>query len=418
MQELTPLDQAVLNHIIQAQHNTLLEQGDWETVEHMKREVKFAEAIANIFDLPPEEQRILEASVLLHDIGKSQVPLELRKKAGPLDAHEKTQFERHVDAGVQMLLSDPLLAKLSPECCGTTFNRILMNVAYHHTYYNLTGYGPAPCTPHTRKQIPQLAFILHAADMLEASTSPHRPYHSIMGKSRKTPLEARDEITRLSGKQFSPQVARAVARIQFPETFSLDARLRNDRCLGAIKKTVNSVARQHCIPPYTFSVRKEPAQSAALRVTYETPVFAGEHITSAITGNGTHNNEDYNVSILADEPYDTDVFNLIQDLAALEGFNPSEQERIRRVFEEIIPHHIPHHGKYAPRSGNTFTVIYDTSTNKLRVQVRNPSLAYCSDWRMQVLRPMQTEIFNFAGHTVVPRLKSKTPVFEVVMDAA
>lgn len=77
------------------------------------------------------EQQLLDLgiSLLLHDIGKSRVPLEILNKPGPLSEQEFDQMRKHVRYGVELLDGSLDVPKLCLE--------VVLN---HHERVNGTGY--------------------------------------------------------------------------------------------------------------------------------------------------------------------------------------------------------------------------------------------------------------------------------------
>lgn len=129
----------------------------------------------------------LHVASLLHDIGKIGIPEYILNKEGPLDDKEKKQMEAHPLLGVNILQFINELA----DC--------MAGVKYHHERYDGNGY------PEGLKgnQIPLIASIISVADAFDAMTTV-RPYRKVLNKD-----EAVQEIMRLSGKQFDPEVTAA-----------------------------------------------------------------------------------------------------------------------------------------------------------------------------------------------------------------
>ncbi|WP_336489009.1 HD-GYP domain-containing protein [Methylobacterium nigriterrae] len=108
-------------------------------------------------------QRLTEAA-LLHDVGKSRIPIALLNKAGPLDEAERATVERHALLGYEMLrghgYSDPLLAV----------------VRSHHEYLDGTGYPDGL----RGNAIPDLVRLVTICDIYGALIE-RRPYRTPMG---------------------------------------------------------------------------------------------------------------------------------------------------------------------------------------------------------------------------------------------
>ena len=61
----------------------------------------------------PTQAALVEAA-LLHDVGKTQIPLEIVKKAGALDKSERKTIESHTTLGAEILVQTPGLHPLTP----------------------------------------------------------------------------------------------------------------------------------------------------------------------------------------------------------------------------------------------------------------------------------------------------------------
>lgn len=133
----------------------------------------------------------LHIAGLLHDIGKIGIPESILNKEGPLNDEERKRMQEHPTVGVTILQPIKELEVAS------------LGVKYHHEKYDGSGY------PERLKgnQIPLIASVISVADTFDAMTT-NRPYRK--GLSKK---EAVEEIERESGKQFNPQVAKAIAEL-------------------------------------------------------------------------------------------------------------------------------------------------------------------------------------------------------------
>ncbi|HHW42288.1 MAG TPA: HD-GYP domain-containing protein [Desulfotomaculum sp.] len=117
----------------------------------------------------------LGMSALLHDIGKTRIPLHILNKPGPLTAEEFEIIKRHCQYGLDILKGDP---DASPLC------RIV--AMQHHERYNGQGY------PRGLKgvEIHQFAAITGLVDMYDALTAdrvyrraypPHEAFEMLAG---------------------------------------------------------------------------------------------------------------------------------------------------------------------------------------------------------------------------------------------
>lgn len=157
---------------------------DTYTSDHSQRLSVWAEAIAQEMECTPEQIRAIHWAALLHDIGKIGVPDEILRKPGPLTELEWTIMKKHPEDGAEIVAPVKRLAEVAPI------------IRAHQEKYDGSGY------PHGLKgdQIPLGARILAVVDSFSAMTD-NRVY-----RKARPGQEAIEEITRLSGAQYDPEV--------------------------------------------------------------------------------------------------------------------------------------------------------------------------------------------------------------------
>jgi putative nucleotidyltransferase with HDIG domain len=171
------------------------------TQNHSYRVSIYATRIAEEMGMSEERIEDVRAAALLHDIGKLDSSREILYKAARLTDAEMTHIRGHVDKGIDML---------SP--VGGSLQRILPIVLAHHDRFDGSGYHPTK-----GEDIPIEARIISVADVFDALVS-DRPYRKGI-----SPFEARDTITKASGKDFDPRVVKAFEaafrkqRLEVPE---------------------------------------------------------------------------------------------------------------------------------------------------------------------------------------------------------
>ncbi len=171
------------------------------TQNHSYRVSIYATQIAEEMGMSEERIEDVRAAALLHDIGKLDSSREILYKAARLTDAEMTHIRGHVDKGIDML---------SP--VGGSLQRILPIVLAHHDRFDGSGYHPTK-----GEDIPIEARIISVADVFDALVS-DRPYRKGI-----SPFEARDTITKASGKDFDPRVVKAFEaafrkqRLEVPE---------------------------------------------------------------------------------------------------------------------------------------------------------------------------------------------------------
>ncbi|WP_415951936.1 HD-GYP domain-containing protein [Streptomyces sp. KLOTTS4A1] len=177
--------QATIRALVQA-----VDIKDEYTRGHSERVGKASVLIARELGMPDERVEVLRFAGILHDVGKLGVPTRLLRKDGPLTPEERRIIELHPEYGHEMVRGIGFL--------GEARSAIL----HHHERLDGTGY-PYGLVGH---QIPEFARLVAVADAFDAMTST-RSY------SRARPVaKALAELKRCAGKQFDPQMVRALVR--------------------------------------------------------------------------------------------------------------------------------------------------------------------------------------------------------------
>lgn len=166
---------------------TKLKNKDEYTAEHSLNVSILSAAFGKRLGLLEEEIRTLGLAGLLHDIGKSKIPVEILQKPGGLTPEEYGIMQNHANWGRDMLMALPTVVHAA------------IDVAYNH-HERLDGKGyPRGLVDH---QIPYFAKIVAIVDTYDAITS-NRAYD--LGRSS---MEALEIIHRFRGKQFDPELSR------------------------------------------------------------------------------------------------------------------------------------------------------------------------------------------------------------------
>jgi HD-GYP domain-containing protein (c-di-GMP phosphodiesterase class II) len=128
-----------------------------------------------------DQLMILGLGALLHDIGKTKIPLEMLLKPGKLTEEEIIQMQRHPELGFQILKDEPNVSLLSAHCA-----------LQHHERVDGSGY------PRGLKggDIHEYARWIGMVDVFDALTT-HRSYRNAM-----LPHEAMEVLYAGSGTQF------------------------------------------------------------------------------------------------------------------------------------------------------------------------------------------------------------------------
>ncbi len=149
---------------------------DEYTYSHSVNVSLYSMLIGKWLKLPESEIKLLLNAGILHDVGKTKVPMEILNKRGPLTQSEFDVIKKHSVYGFE-------LVKDIPDINEKVKNAVLM----HHEKENGTGY------PYGMKSegISYFAKIISIADVFDALTS-ERVY-----KSRLTPFDTFREFERI-----------------------------------------------------------------------------------------------------------------------------------------------------------------------------------------------------------------------------
>ncbi|HXW04998.1 MAG TPA: HD-GYP domain-containing protein [Vicinamibacterales bacterium] len=162
----------------------------------------------------PAATAALAEAALLHDIGKTRIPLELLRKPGALDKRERKIMESHTVFGAEILVEVDGLKPLTPTVA-----------LEHHRGINGTGY------PDLEEDVPHLmSQIVAVADIYEAMTGA-RSY-----QEPAPPEKACLVLARLAGTKLNTALVKAfVNAISF---FPIGSLVRTDRDeLGIVIRT-------------------------------------------------------------------------------------------------------------------------------------------------------------------------------------
>jgi response regulator RpfG family c-di-GMP phosphodiesterase len=166
-----------------------LESRDAETSAHSRRVGSYATRLALEVDPSLLDDPSVEWGFLLHDIGKIGIPDQILLKPGPLDTMERRVIEKHTVIGHTLVGHIPFVQ-----------GRGIEIIRSHHERWDGLGYPDGL----ERDRIPLAARIFAVADALDAMTD-SRPYREAMRWA-----DAIDEIVRMRGTQFDPDVVDAL----------------------------------------------------------------------------------------------------------------------------------------------------------------------------------------------------------------
>ncbi len=133
---------------------------DEYTFNHSVNVAIYALAIGRRLGLTRNELSELGITAMLHDIGKSRIPLEVLNKPAPLDEEEWGIMKKHPLVGVEIVLNLKQLGEINP--------RMVIGIFDHHLKNDLTGYPKL----FRKKQVSLFGRIIQIADAYDAMTTP------------------------------------------------------------------------------------------------------------------------------------------------------------------------------------------------------------------------------------------------------
>ena len=191
-----------------------VEAKDATTELHCQRLAGFAHQLGMRAGLEPQELKGLVFGALLHDIGKIGVSDAILNKTGPLSAVEWHAMREHPIIGER--ITEPLASS-------SDFSPIIRS---HHERWDGQGYPD-----HLRgEEIPFGARVVGIVDAYDAMIH-DRPY-----RGARTVGAALEEIRRLAGLQFDPELARMF--IEIVEHDRREDRVPGTRALEALRAAV------------------------------------------------------------------------------------------------------------------------------------------------------------------------------------
>jgi putative two-component system response regulator len=168
-----------------------LESKDCETQEHSTRLVGMSDAIARHLGIGDGMRSIIRFGACLHDIGKVAIPEALLRKPEALTAEERAVMRTHPEVGAA------ILADID------TWEDVRLIVRHHHEHFDGAGYPDGL----RGDRIPLGARIVSIVDAFDVMRT-GRPY-----QPPRTFEWILDELRRESGRQFDPDLVKALMTV-------------------------------------------------------------------------------------------------------------------------------------------------------------------------------------------------------------
>ena len=168
---------------------------DKYTCGHSQRVALLTAQLAQEAGLDEDQVDRYRIAGLVHDIGKIGVPESVLLKTGGLTTAEYESIQKHPEIGARILKNIPQMED------------ILGGVLHHHEKYDGSGY------PHgiAGEDIPLVARMISLADTFDAMSS-SRTYRNAMTRN-----SVLDEMNRVAGKQFDPELIQLFMNLDFSE---------------------------------------------------------------------------------------------------------------------------------------------------------------------------------------------------------
>ncbi len=154
---------------------------DMYTYRHSVNVAVLSILTARSMDYDDETIKHIAMGGLLHDLGKTAVPMTILNKPGPLEVEEFEEMKKHPDLGYQMIRDDRVLSGYTKQI-----------VRLHHEKLDGSGYGSGLMAD----EIPTHVRIVTICDMFDAMTS-HRIYRGSMPTYQALEMIMADSVYKL-----------------------------------------------------------------------------------------------------------------------------------------------------------------------------------------------------------------------------
>jgi putative nucleotidyltransferase with HDIG domain len=175
---------------------TKIIEKDYYTYTHSINVGLYCMTFALKIGMPADEVHELGLGGMLHDVGKSKIPLEIINKKGPLSEEEFEVIKSHTESGEKVLKG-----------MGCYGDKVIQMVGQHHEKYAGKGYHRGL----VGNDIALFARICKLTDVYDALTT-RRSYK----KALKT-LEALTIMKTKMGQDFDPKLLNAFIRLMGPK---------------------------------------------------------------------------------------------------------------------------------------------------------------------------------------------------------
>lgn len=170
----------------------ILSVHDAGTAAHCERVGELSVAVAREMGLSVTQRARVHQAALLHDVGKVGVPEKILNKPGHLTSEELAQVRKHPEYAEYILQAVPLLSHLQ--------------TIIRHIHEHWDGSGRPDGL--SEREIPIEARIVAVSNAFDSLTS------SRSDREARSPRLALNVLAEESGKQWDPDVVRALMRVK------------------------------------------------------------------------------------------------------------------------------------------------------------------------------------------------------------
>ena len=170
---------------------TLIKNFDEYTYNHSVNVSVFSLAMAEALGLPEAERIGIGVAGLLHDVGKTQLALDLIRKPGTLTVEEFEEIKKHPEEGFAILGKMTHIQETTRAV-----------VREHHMRFDRTGYP----RPEPEYRVNPHSYVIAVADCYDALTT-MRTY-----QKARTPQQTFEIMRKLAGKSLDPDLVELMER--------------------------------------------------------------------------------------------------------------------------------------------------------------------------------------------------------------
>jgi len=166
---------------------TTIKNYDEYTFNHSVNVCIYSLAIGRRLGFSKKSLTELGITALLHDIGKSKIPIDTLNKPGKLDDSEWSVMKKHPLMGVEIVLNLKQLGEINP--------KMVIGIFDHHLKNDLSGYPRL----FRKREVGLFGRIIQIADVYDAMTSPR-----VYRKQTYTPEQALAIMLKDKGACYDP----------------------------------------------------------------------------------------------------------------------------------------------------------------------------------------------------------------------